>query len=203
MDGWRWDTTGIWAEADPGGIGAFGVAVVDESGITRCATVSSVNEAATWIRGQGTPLGIGIDAPMWRSAGPGGGRVADHRPRKAYPRIHSGTVQSVNSLRGAALAGGTLLASWMREQDPGLRITEALLLALDMGGAAVAERFGIRNVWGDEEHQRDAAIAAACAREGFQGNWPLDLTDHRDRLEQNPESQWLTLVSYWWPQRIE
>ena len=29
MDGWRWDMTGIWAGADPGGIGAFGVAVVD------------------------------------------------------------------------------------------------------------------------------------------------------------------------------
>ena len=29
-------------------------------------------EAATWIRAQGTPLGIGIDAPMWWSAGPGG-----------------------------------------------------------------------------------------------------------------------------------
>ena len=25
-DGWRWDMTGIWAGADPGGIGAFGVA---------------------------------------------------------------------------------------------------------------------------------------------------------------------------------
>ena len=57
---------------------------------------------------------------MWWSAGPGGGRVADHRLRKAYPWIRSGTVQSVNSLRNAALAGGALLASWMREQDPGL-----------------------------------------------------------------------------------
>ena len=198
---------GIWAGADPGGIGAFGVAVVDESGATRCATVSSVSEAATWVRAQGKPLGIGIDAPMWWSAGPGGGRVADHRLRKAYPRIHSGTVQSVNSLRGAALAGGALLASWMREQDPGLRITEAypkaLLLALDMDGATFAERFGIRNVWGDEEHQRDAAIAAVRAREGFQGNWPLDLADHRERLEQNPKSYWLAPVSYWWPQQIE
>ena len=133
--------------------------------------------------------------------------MADHRLRKAYPRIHSGTVQSVNSLRGAALAGGALLASWMREQDPGLRITEAhpkaLLLALDMDGATFAERFGIRNVWGDEEHQRDAAIAAVRAREGFQGNWPLDLADHRDRLEQNPKSYWLAPASYWWPQQIE
>lgn len=199
--------TGVWAGADPGGIEAFGVALLDESGATCCATVSSVSEAATWIRAQGTPLGIGIDAPMWWSAGPGGGRVADDRLRKAYPWIRSGTVQSVNSLRGAALAGGALLASRMREEDPVLGVTEAhpkaLLLALDMDGAAFAERFGIQNVWGDEEHQRDAAVAAVCAREGFQGNWPLDLADHRDRLEQNPKSYWLAPVSYWWPQQVE
>ena len=144
---------------------------------------------------------------MWWSAGPGGGRVADDRLRKAHPWIRSGTVQSVNSLRGAALAGGALLASWMREQDPGLRITEAhpkaLLLALDMDGAAFAERFGIRDVWGDGEHQRDAAIAAVSAREGCQGNWPLDLADRRDRREQNPKSYWLAPISYWWPQQIE
>ena len=120
---------GIRAGADPGEIGAFGVAVVDESGTTSCATVSSVSEAATWVRAQGT-------------------------------------VQSVNFLRGTALARGALLASWTREEDTGLRITEvhpkALLLALDMDGAAFAERFDIRSVWGGEEHQPEAAIAA-CA----------------------------------------
>ena len=133
--------------------------------------------------------------------------MADHRLRKAYAWIRSGTVQSVNSLRGAALAGGALLASWMREEDPGLGITEAhpkaLLLALDMDGAVFAKRFGIRNVWGDDEHQRGAAVAAVCAREGFQRNWPLDLANHRDRLEQNPKSYWLAPVSCWWPERIE
>ena len=40
-----------------------------------------------------------------------------------------------------------------------------------MDGAAFAEQFGMRNVWDDEEHQRDAAVAAVCAREGFQENW--------------------------------
>ena len=72
-----------------------------------------------------------------------------------------------------------------------------------MDGAAFAERFGIRDVWGDGEHQRDAAIAAVSAREGFQGNWPLDLADRRDRREQNPKSYWLAPISYWWPQQIE
>ena len=42
-----------------------------------------------------------------------------------------------------------------------------------------------------------------CAREGFQGNWPVDLAVHRDKLEQNPESYWLAPVSYWWPLQIE
>ena len=193
----------VWIGADPGGIKAFGVAVVD-SGHVRCKTVSSVDEAVRWIEGSGTPLGVGIDAPMWWSAAAGGGRRADARLRKAYG-IPSGTVQSVNSLRGAALAGGALLASRMRAVFAGLRITEshpkALLCALKLDGAAFATRFGMQAVWGDE-HQRDAAIAAVCAREGFLGKWPVDLADHRDGLEQDPKSYWLAPVSYHWPELI-
>ena len=195
----------LWAGADPGGIKAFGVAVVDESGNTCCTTVSSVDEAVNWIKGSGTVLGLGIDAPMWWSAAPGGGRRADARLRNAYA-IPSGTVQSVNSLRGAALAGGALLASRMRELYPGLQVTEshpkALLQALGLDGAASATRFRIQNRWGDEEHQRDAAVAAVCAREGFQGRWPVDLADVRDQREEDPKSYWLAPVSYFWHEPI-
>jgi len=195
----------FWVGADPGGIRGFGVAIVDESGITRCETVSSVDQAMKWIEGTGTPLGVGIDAPMWWSAVPGGGRRTDTRIRKAY-RIPSGTVQSANSLRGAALVGGGLLASRMREASPGLRITEshpkALLMALKLDGAAFALRFGIQNTWVNDEHQRDAAVAAVCAREGFLGRWTVDLADDRDRLEQDPKSYWLAPVSYFWPESI-
>lgn len=194
----------VWVGADPGGNGAFGVAFLEESGHLSCATVSSVDQAVKEIAAAGVPLGVGIDAPMWWSAGAGGGRRADARLRKAYG-IHPGTVQSVNSLQGAALVGGALLALRLREAVPGLPITEshpkALLLALGLDGAGFAARFGIPKAWVDL-HQRDAAIAAVCAREGCRGRWRTDLAADRDALEQDPRSYWLAPVSYFWPEPI-
>ena len=194
----------MWAGADPGGREHFGVATVDASGNTGCATVSSVDQAATWINASGPTLGLGIDAPMWWSACTGGGRKADARLRRAYG-IASGTVQSVNSLQGAVLVGGLLLASRMRAAVPGVPITEshpkALLLALGLDGASFAKRFGIRQAWSDD-HQRDAVVAAVCAREGFSRNWTVDLAAERDGLEQDPRSYWLAPVSYYWPESI-
>ena len=196
---------GVWIGADPGGKEAFGVALVDGSGKTRCKTVSSVQEAVEWIKEAGTPLGVGIDAPMWWSAAEGGGRRADERLRRAY-KIHPGTVQSVNSLKGAAIVGGALLASRTREAFPRVRITEshpkALLKALRLDDAAFARRFGIDNAWSDE-HQRDAVIAAVCAREGFCGRWQVDLSKDRSKLEQNPHNYWLAPVAYFWPEKPE
>ena len=198
----------VWAGADPGGDGAFGVAVIRESGSTSCSTVSSVGEAVNWITAKGTPLGVGIDSPMWWSAGRGGGRLADKRLRTAYG-IPSGTVQSVNSLRGAALAGGLLLASLLRGKFPDVKVTEshpkALLIARSLNPAdagAVAAHFGIEKTWCDD-HQRDAAIAAVCARNGFRGKWRVDLADQRCSLEQDPKGYWLAPVHYWWPDAIE
>ena len=147
-----------------------------------------MDEAVKAVTAMGKPLGLGIDAPMWWSAGEGGGRRADARLRERYG-ISGGTVQSGNSLQGAALIGGALLASRLREAFPGLRITEshpkALLLALRLDGVQFAARYGIQTNWGNE-HERDAAIAAVCAREGFEGRWPTDLAKQRDRSEQNP-----------------
>ena len=152
----------FWVGADPGGKGAFGLAFVDVSGAMRCKTVSSVDEAVKAVTTMGKPLGLGIDAPMWWSAGEGGGRRADARLRERYG-IPGGTVQSGNSLRGAALIGGALLASRIRDEFPGLRITEshpkALLLPLGHDATRFAARFGIEARWANE-HERDAAIAA-------------------------------------------
>ena len=194
----------FWVGADPGGKGAFGLAFVDVSGTVRCETVSSVDEAVQAITVVGKPLGLGIDAPMWWSAGEGGGRRADARLRKRYG-IASGTVQSGNSLRGAALIGGALLAPRLREQFPGLRITEshpkALLLAFGLDGVRFAAQYGIETGWCNE-HERDATIAAVCAREGFEGRWPTDLAKHRDRGEQNPRAYWLAPMAYFWPEAL-
>ena len=194
----------FWVGADPGGKGAFGLAFVDVSGAMRCETVSSVDEAVNAVTAMGKPLGLGIDAPIWWSAAEGGGRRADARLRARYG-IRSGTVQSGNSLRGAALIGGALLASPLREAFPSLRITEshpkALLLALGLDETQFAARFGIEAHW-DNEHERDAATAAVCAREGFQGRWPTDLAKRRDRSEQNPRAYWLAPVAYFWPEAV-
>ena len=115
---------GCWVGADPGGKDRFGVALLDASGELEFATVSSVDEAVERIVSRGEPLGLGIDAPMWWSSDGGGRRKADKRIRKRYD-IHPGTVQSVNSLRGAALVGGAMLAFRIRQRFPGARITEA------------------------------------------------------------------------------
>ena len=172
------------------------------SGHVGCATVSSVDEAVRKITAVGEPLALGIDAPMWWSACEGAGRMADARLRRRYG-ISSGTIQSGNSLKGAALIGGALLASRIREKFPGIRITEshpkALLLAMSLDETRFAARFGIETSWRNE-HERDAVVAAICAREGFEGRWPTDLAEKRSPHEQNPQSYWLAPMSYFWPE---
>ena len=193
-----------WVGTDPGGRNKFGLAFVDVSGHVSYATVSSVDEAVKKITAVGEPLALGIDAPMWWSACEGAGRKADERLRKRYG-IQSGTIQSGNSLRGAALIGGALLASRIREIFPATRITEshpkALVLAMGLDEARFAARFGIETGWRNE-HERDAVIAAICAREGFEGRWPTDLAEQRSPHEQNPRAYWLSPVSYFWPESV-
>ena len=149
-------------------------------------------------------MGLGIDAPMWWSAKPGGGRNADEWIRRKHG-IASGTVQSANSLQGAVLIGGLLLAQKVREVFPDTPITEshpkALLLAFDRTENQFAETFKISGC-GDNEHERDATIAAVCAREGFEGRWSTDLAEKRDCFEQDPLSYWLRPMRYFWPQGL-
>ena len=197
-------TKHCWVGTDPGGKNAFGLAFVNMSGHVTCATVSSVDEAVKKITTIGEPLALGIDAPMWWSACEGAGRMADARLRIRYG-ISSGTIQSGNSLKGAALIGGALLASRIREEFPGIRITEshpkALLLAMGIDEGRFAARFGVEMGWRNE-HERDAVVAAICAREGFEGRWPANLADHRGPLEQNPKTYWLAPMSYFWPECV-
>jgi len=49
------------------------------------------------------------------------------------------------------------------------------------------------------EHERDAAVAAVCAREGHYGRWKLDLSCDRFPEEQDPERHWIGPVRYFWP----
>ena len=196
--------SGYWVGADPGGKDKFGLAFLDDDQRLRSMLVSSVDQAVEEISGKGEPLGLGIDAPMWWSSASGGGRKSDEMLRRKYG-IHPGTVQSANSLQGAALVGGMMLAFRVRQRFPDARITEshpkALLHALDLGRTSFPERFGISSGWSNNEDEQDAAIAAVCAREGFSGGWQTDLADKqfRDESEQNPGTYWLKPMHYFWP----
>ena len=194
----------FWIGADPGGNNSFGLAFLDASGELRCDTVSSVDDAVKRLLFEGTPLGLAIDAPMWWSSRRGAGRLVDERLRKRY-HISSGTVQSANSLRGAALIGGLMLAFRVREMFPNTRITEshpkALLKALRLHESDFAEKFELSKAW-NNEHERDAAIAAVCAREGFEGHWTTDLAEYRYPSEQDPKSYDLAPIYYYWPESL-
>ena len=191
-----------WVGADPGGRRNFGLAFLGTAGDLICASVSSVDEAVEMIVCMGKPLGMGIDAPMWWSSREAGAREADTRIRKTYG-ISVGTVQTPNSLRGAALVGGMLLAYRVRQKFASTMITEAhpkaLLQALEVDCLGFAEHYGIPVNW-NNEHERDAAVGAVCAREGFMGRWPTDLALQRHPSEQDPRSYWLAPMCYFWPE---
>ncbi len=197
----------FWVGADPGGKGNFGLAFLYQDGEVECATVSSVDEAIGKILHIGIPFGLGVDAPMWWSSREGGGRKVDQRLRKAYS-IPSGTVQSANSLQGAALVGGALLAFRLRQMQSTVRITEshpkALLKACFCDNwEKFAEEYNVpENCWRNE-HERDAIIAAICAREGFEERWSTDLSEIRYQSEQDPRKYWLAPMHYFWPEWLE
>ena len=202
----------FWVGADPGGINSFGLAFLaegesSEDAVIECTTVSSVDEAVKQILNKGELLGLGIDAPLWWSSQAGGGRKVDQRLRSTYG-IQSGTVQSLNSLRGAALIGGVLLAFRVRQKRPNARITEthpkALLKALyNDNWDEFAKEFSIPQLSCHNEHERDAIIGAICAREGFSEKWDTDLAEDRYPCEQIPLNCGFLSVNYFWPEKLE
>jgi predicted nuclease with RNAse H fold len=192
-----------WFGADPGGIRKFGIARLKADGSFDTWCCSSVDEAVSLIE---SPEAVGIDCPMWWSSGAGGGRHVDSWIRKTY-KVSAGTVQSVNSLRGAVVVQGIMLAMRLREPelDPNLRITEthpkALLKACNLvGWINIAKQFGLKGEEPPDEHRRDALLSAVAAREGFQEQtkW-RDLSVDRNLHELDPKKLWFGSVSYWWP----
>ena len=93
------------------------------------------------------PQGLGIDCPMWWSSRGSSDRRADKWLRSRY---HVGsTVQPANSLRGAVLVQGMMLAWRVREAFANVPITEAhpkaLRTALNlMSWSSVVRKFKLR-----------------------------------------------------------
>jgi predicted nuclease with RNAse H fold len=200
-----------WFGADPGGDKAFGVALLHTDASFETSVVSCADDAMGWLLGKAaTILAVGIDAPLWWSSGKSGDREVDQYLRKRF-NISGGTVQAANSLRGAVLIQGVLLATLLRGRFPQLPITEshpkALLKALKLATKdrnapwkTIAESFSLAGGEPQSEHERDALLGAVASREGSTGAWTCDLALRgRPRCEQDPATVPWGPVSYWWP----
>ena len=144
-----------WFGADPGGANAFGVALLLANGSFESGVVSCADDAMKWLHEKAeTILAAGIDAPLWWSSGKSGERNADRfvrgRLHEAGAKDVGGTVQSANSLRGAVLIQGVLLATALRRQWRELPITESHPKAL------------LKSIW--PQAPRDASLWDKIAR---------------------------------------
>ncbi len=125
--------------------------------------------------------------------------------RQAY-RIHPGTVQSVNSLKGAVLVQGILLAMKLREKKPEIAITEthpkAMLHARRQDYADFFAEMGLRAPMPVTEHEKDALVGAIVAREAALGRWTVDLAAKRGPSELDASKMWFGQVNYFWFESI-
>lgn len=172
---------------DPGGKKQFGWCVAqapknDHLQLRASDIASHAAEAVAAALRKAGELGrveaAGIDSPLFWVAD--GDRKADKSIRDAMKRLGApnvgGTVQQVNSLRGACLIQGIMAAHLLRRELPEIRITEshpkALLWLLQVARVdrPVAE-VGISHL-SDliesesprlSDHERDAALGAVAA----------------------------------------
>jgi hypothetical protein len=170
---------------DPGGIRQFGWCLAEatdrprliHSGIANNAD-EAVDSVCADIDDSVQLLAAGIDSPLFWIGN--GDRQVDQTVRakmraKGAPNVW-GTVQSVNSLRGACLIQGILTARLLRSRFPNIRITESHPKALLwLMGVANNERRAREVGMGQlsklidcdlpemSEHERDAALGAVAA----------------------------------------
>lgn len=204
---------------DPGGISQFGWCVTEpgagsrlrilESGNASCAA-DAHEHALQHVGDHGAVSAAGIDSPLFWIAT--GDREVDRIVRAAMtdlgaPNVH-GTVQQVNSLRGACLAQGVMLAHLLRRDLPNVRVTEshpkALLWLLKVANRQRAVRdvtagdladFVESNDRGLSDHERDAVLGAVAAFAMIRqvSGW-LNLAE----VEQDPFTP-AGAVEYWMP----
>jgi hypothetical protein len=180
----------LYAGFDPGGAGAFGWAVVSGTQLPLVLVARGVvnhaqeaAHAALGAVGQKALTAAGIDAPLfWQAQGD---RTSDQLVRNAIIQLGASgaTVNSVNSMRGACLVQGIMVAMLLRMQDSQLPITEAhpkallWLLGCAHGGnppagialSSLQQWIGGNNLAGASDHERDAALGALSAFAMTQG----------------------------------
>jgi hypothetical protein len=121
---------------DPGGLGKFGWCVAEalgngrirlrESGTADHAT-QAIERASQHVAKSEQLSAAGIDSPLFWVAS--GDRRVDQLVRAAMKGLGAtnvhGTVQQVNSLRGACLVQGVMAARLLRVRTPQIRLTES------------------------------------------------------------------------------
>jgi len=208
---------GVFLGFDPGGAGAFGWCVLDGNALPLNLRARGIaNHAHDALNGALQAAGnnaidaVGIDAPLfWRSDGD---RQVDQVTRTQIVGLGSpgGTVNHVNSMRGACLIQGVAVGLLTRQLvRPDVPISEAhpkaMLWLLGVASPAnppenisLADLPGyfVGNVQGASDHERDAAVGAlsAFAMVNQLQNWH-DLFQH----EVNPLLPLQQPLGYWMP----
>ena len=143
-----------------------------------------------------SPIAVGVDAPLFWVLD--GDRRSDVLVRKIVSAAggSSGTVNHVNSLRGACLVQGVQVARLVHDRWPGALVTEAhpkALLAASEQARDLALQVG-RAV--KSEHERDAVLAAysSVALATSEPGW-----HNLAALESVPYFPGGTRVAYWFP----
>ena len=154
---------------DPGGKNAFGWAVLKAlDGSLRylnsgtCSDARSAFDSVT-LPGGAIPSAVGVDSPLYWEAGEE--RQADKDIREALKKAGkpTSTVIHVNSLRGACLVQGALVANLAAEAWLDTRITEAHPKALVHLWPATNAFITLLPSHVKNEHEIDAAVAAYSA----------------------------------------
>jgi predicted nuclease with RNAse H fold len=162
-------TTQCFVGFDPGGQNAFGWAVLEERdgtfGPLRSGTCSDAQSAFETARANVSvpPVAVGIDSPLfWVATGE---RKADLEVRAALSKARkpTSTVIHVNSLRGACLVQGALVANLVMENWPNAGVTEAHPKALAYLWPEIRSVIERLQGMSGSEHEMDAASAAYAA----------------------------------------
>ena len=214
-------TEEIYLGFDPGGkkhveksvLRGFGWAICSLTGdvlhVLKTGLVDNAKEAITEtlknIPSDERVLGAGIDAPLfWTESGE---RKVDERIRCAIKERGApspgGTVQSINSLRGACLVQGVLVAYLLRNNFPEIAITEshpkALLYLLGADLSKYVDCGHYKEYISNHEDERDAILGAitAFAREKKRQGWE-NLMEKKEE-EEKPIFPLAYSAEYWMP----
>ena len=205
----------MWYGFDPGG--NFGAARIDAGGNFTCFVTRSIDQARDFV--QSDVCGVGIDSVLWWTRRTGGSRRADQFVRRACVAGggKGGTVSPINSLQGVMFVPAYMLIAELREVHKAVPVTEAhpkaLLHALGLpvwrptleydlfseSWKTIARAFSLEGVPPSNEHERDAIVAAVCAREGYLGRWTVNLALERPSDEFALDNLLNGQVDYFWP----